>query len=381
MKLLKRIPVFLLALVIVALAYLKIQHGGGRLYPDVSTAPLLEETALEPIATLDFPPGNVAVAANGRIFFNYHPFAKAERFEKATVFELVDGKPRPYPGIAFQSKYQGVFGMTVDRRQRLWLVEPAGLDHQRTRLLAFDLATNQLAFEHWFENGELPFAQDLRVTADGATVVLADTGLFKFTDPALIVFDTASKTYRKVLSKNAALRPQDWVMRTPFGEHKLGYGLVTFAVGVDGIEISADGQWLYFGAMTHDRAFRLPMAALKDAKLDDTALGRLIEEIGPKPMSDGIALDAQGRLLITDIENGGIARLDMKASPQGRLRTLVKSPKVIWADGIVAAPDGSIIFTDSAIPAYVHQFALPPSIERLRAARPYRMWRIKSPGL
>ena len=336
------------------------------------------ESALEPIATLDFPPGNVAVSADGRMFFNYHPFAKAERFEKATVFELVDGQPRPYPSLEFQSKYQGVFGMTVDRQQRLWFVEPSGLDYPRTRLLAFDLKTNQLVFEHWFEKGALPFAQDLRVTADGATIVLADTGLFKFTVPALIIFDIATKTHRNVLTRNAALQPQDWVMRTPFGEHKLGYGLVTFAVGVDGIEISADGLWLYFGAMTHDRIFRLPMAALKDEKLDDAALGRLIEDVGRKPMSDGITLDAEGRLLITDIEHGGIARLDMKASPENKLLTLVKSPKVIWADGIVVAPDGGVIFTDSAIPAYIHQLASPPSIERLRAARPYHVWRFTS---
>ena len=378
MTLIKRISVILFLLLAGTMGFAKLRYGGGSPYPDISTTPLVADAALEAIATLDFPPGNVAVGAEGRIFFNYHPFAKAERFDKATVFELVDGKPRPYPSADFQTKYQGVFGMTVDRQQRLWFIEPGGLDFPQTRLLAFDLKTNQLAFEHWFAKGELPFAQDLRVTADGATIILADTGLFKFTAPALIVFDVDSKTYRKVLTTNAALQPQNWVMSTPFGSHKLAYGLVTFAVGVDGIEISADGQWLYFGAMTHGRLFRLPIAALKDPKLDDDALGRLIEDVGPKPMSDGITLDGQGRILLTDIEHGGIARIDLQASPDKRLVTLVKSPKVIWADGVVVAPDGSVIFTDSAIPAYIHQLALPPSAERLQAARPYHVWRFKA---
>ncbi len=379
MKLVKRFAIALMAFFLLAVAAIKIEYGGGIPYPDVSTAPLVDASALEKLVTLDFPPGNVAVAPNGRIFFNYHPFAKAEQFEQATVFELIDNKPEPYPSLEFQSKYQSVFGMTVDRQHRLWFIEPAGLDFAQTRLLAFDLNTNQLVFQHWFAKGELPFAQDLRVTPDGATVILADTGLFKFTDPALIVFDIATKSYRKVLSKHASLRPQDWVMRTPFGWNKLGYGLVTFAVGVDGIEISEDGQWLYYGAMTHDHLFRAPLAALAGLKFDEAALAGLIEEVGQKPMSDGITIDARGRLLITDIENGGIARLSPEAAPQQRLQTLVKSPLVVWADGIVVAPDGSVIFTDSAIPAYVHQLALPPSLERLKHGRPYHVWRFKAP--
>jgi sugar lactone lactonase YvrE len=160
---------------------------------------------------------------------------------------------------------------------------------------------------------------------------------------------------------------------------KLGWGLVSFVVGVDGIELSADGQWLYYAAMTHDRIYRLPMAALLDAKLDAAALAARIEEVAAKPMSDGITLDAQGRLLITDIENGGIARIDVQAGAPAKLQTLVKSPQVIWADGVVAVPDGQVVFTDSAIPAYIHQLAAPPSLERLSAARPYHLWRFKAP--
>ena len=349
------------AILMLLLIYIKIEYGGGKPYSDLSTAPLKPESELREIASLDFPPGNVAVSASGRIFFNYHPFAKAERFEKSSVFELVEGKPQPYPNDEFQSKYQGVFGMTVDPQQRLWFIEPSGLDHPRTRLLAFDLSSNKLSFEYWFPKGELPFAQDLRVTTDGATVILADTGLFKFTDPALAIFDIKTKTYRKVLSKNKALNPQDWVMRTPFGPHRLGFGLITFAVGVDGIEVSSDGQWLYFGAMTHERLFRVPLNALVDPKIDEITLGQHIEDVGQKPMSDGITIDSQGRILITDIEHGGIARLDPSAPPLQKLQTLIKSPKIIWADGIVVAPDGSILFTDSAIPAYIDQLTRPPS--------------------
>ena len=364
----------LIAFIAVALAAIKLRYGGGDTLPDRSTPPVRPASALQPLVALDFPPGNVAIAGDGRTFFAYHPFAKAERFAPATMFELVDGVPRPYPDAAFQARYQGVFGMTVDRQQRLWLIEPASLDHARTRLLAFDLRSNTVALEHWFAEGEARFTQDLRVSPDGATIYLADTGLFRFTPASLLVFDVASKTHHTVMSTVAQAQAQDWVIHTQFGAHKLAWGLVTFEVGLDGIELSPDGAWLYFGAMSNDRLYKVPTAALRDRSTDDE-IARQIVGLGPKPLSDGITLDRDGGVILTDIEHGGLARRDA----QGALVTLARSPAIVWADGVVAAPDGALVFTDSAIPAYIDPLGRPPTLDRLVAGRPYRIYRLSAP--
>lgn len=359
----------------------RLRYGGGERYPDLGTAPLVAADAVTPLVALDYPPGNLAIAPDGRTFFNYHPFVKAERFSPATVFELVGGVPRPYPDAAFQARYQGVFGMTVDRQGRLWFIEPASIDHERTRLLAFDLHSNTLVFEHWFPPDQARFAQDLRVAPDGQTVYLADTGLFQFTSASLYVLDVASKTHRRVLAADPSTQPQSWVIHTRFGPHKLAFGLITFAVGLDGLELSADGAWLYYGAMSHQHLYKVPTAALRDPALSAGQLAQQLVEVGRKPLSDGITLDAEGRVLITDIEHGGLARLDPNGQPAtpATLVTLTRSPAVIWADGVALAPGGDIVFTDSAIPAYVDQLGRPPAQDKLVAGRPYHLYRFRAP--
>lgn len=368
----------LVVFVALLLVAVRVRFGGGERYPDLGTPPLVAAAAVTPLVALDYPPGNVAIAPSGRTFFNYHPFVKAERFSPATVFELVDGTPRPYPDAAFQQRYQGVFGMTVDRQGRLWFVEPASIDHERTRVLAFDLSSNALVFEHWFPVDQARFAQDLRVSPDGKTVYLADTGLFRFTPASLYVLDVATKAHRRVLGATPTTQPEDWLIHTRFGAHKLGFGLIAFAVGLDGLELSADGAWLYYGAMSHQHLYKVPTAALLDPRLSEAELAKQIVLLGQKPLSDGITLDAQGRVLITDIEHGGLARLDPGSQP-ARLVTLTRSPAVIWADGVVVAPNGDIVFTDSAIPAYVDQLGRPPAQAKLVASRPYHLYRFRTP--
>jgi len=346
---------------VVGMGVVKWKYGLGRLYPDVTLG--AGAASFETLVQLEFPPGNVAVEHTGRIFFGYHPFAKAARFSAATVFELVGGVPQPFPDAEFQSKFRGVFGMTIDARQRLWLVEQAAFDHDRTRVLAFDIATRKLVFEHWFAKGDAQFAQDLRVSPEGGTVYLADTGFYPIRPASLIVLDVASKSYRSLMQTEAAAQPQDWVIQTRFGQYRFAYGLVRVAVGLDGIALDRDGTWLYFGAMSHDTMCRVSTAAVHGK----------IERVGRKPLSDGIAMDTAGNLLITDIEHGAIVRM----GSDGALRTVAKSEKVIWADGLAIEPDGSILLTDSALPAYMDPLGRPPALEKLRAGAPYQILRVR----
>lgn len=370
---LKKVFALFLLLLLVSLVFLKVLFGWGKHYPGLKTSPLLQDSKLSTLVELPFPPGNVTVSSAQRIFFNYHPFAKAERFSDSTLFELKQGAPVPFPSVEAQKKFQGVFGLTADLQNRLWLIEPAGLDFSHTVLSAIDLGTAQVIFRYEFPEGVARFAQDLRVTADGKTIILADTGFFKFTDPGLFLFDIEKKTYRSFLAKNSAARPQNWTITGPLGEHHLAYGFLGFFVGLDGIEITHDQKWLYFGAMTHDSLYRIPLTGLLSENADEKSVSDSVERMGQKPLSDGITELPDGNILLTDVENGGLAAFNVTSK---MVTTLISSPKIIWADGVVRYSDHSVLFTDSSIPSYVDQLARPPSLKVLEQHRPYRVYRL-----
>jgi sugar lactone lactonase YvrE len=366
----------LAALLGLLLLTVKLRYGGGAQYPDVSTTPLVPAAALQTLVELPYPPGNVTSSGEGRIFFNTHPFTQSHRFTDAFLFELVAGVPRPYPDAAAQPELRFVFGMTVDAQSRLWLVSPATLERQRTRIIAYDLRQNTKVVDKELAPGVGRFAQDLRVSRDGRTLFLADTGAFRFTHAALLVVDIASWGVREVLAAHPSTQPQDLVMRTRSGPYRIGYGLLTFQVGVDGIALSADGEWLYYATMSHGELFRVRTGYLQDPALSPQELAQHLERVGKKPLSDGIELTADGSVLITDVENGGIARLDRA----GQLVTLVRSPAIVWADGVTVTPGGDVLFTDSSIPGYIDPLLRPPARQRLEDGRPYRIYKFHLPG-
>ena len=124
--------------------------------------------------------------------------------------------------------------------------------------------------------------------------------------------------------------------------------------------------------MSHDSVYRVPTGVLSDPSLNDTEIASHIEFLGTKPLSDGIELTNAGDLLITDVENGGLAAL----SPDGELTTLTKSDRVDWADSVTVAPDGSYWFTDSRLTQLIDQFAQPADEETIRAMGPYPLYRV-----
>jgi len=221
------------------------------------------------------------------------------------------------------------------------------------------------------------FAQDLRVPDDLRHVYLADAGVLGFTSAALIVLDTQTRTAREILKDHDTIAPQDWVMRRTDGKrHRIAFGLVAFRVGVNGLEISEDGDWLVYATMSHDSVYRIPTALLNDPSVSDERLAAAVELLGPAPMSDEITLTQEGDVILTDVENAGLMRLS-----DGTLTTLARGDSVDWADSVTISDRGDIWFTDSRLTALLDTFGGAPSLDTLRQNAPFPVYRLRSNNL
>jgi sugar lactone lactonase YvrE len=367
-----RLAAFTAIIVTAALLILiRLFLGGGEYYEDISTAPLYGKEELEVVAQLEMPPGNLAVSRDGRIFFNYHPFGLTEG---PSVFELIEGRPVPYPNVEFQKNFHKVLGMYIDTQDRLWTLDFAEFENRQTRLLAFDLATGKVVHDHFFEGDENDFLNDLQVSPDGKIIFISNTGVMPFTPASMVVYDIESKDPCHVLVGHHSVNPQKWIIRTDAGDLRILFGLVPLRVGLDGIALSKDGEWVYYGAMSHDSLYRVRTGDLLDESLSPEELSERVERVGQKPMSDGLSADREGNIYITDVENRGVARM----TPDGTLQTLIKDDRVLWADGLSFGPDNYLYFTDSGLPKILTSFMKPPPTNEVIERGPYYIFRFRS---
>jgi sugar lactone lactonase YvrE len=355
------------------LALLAVACGGPRL-EDRTGAPALPASALEVVAQLDFPPGNVAVSDTGRVFLSLHPQGGAP----LRVVELVGGMPAAYPDASFQRPradgpfFDSVLALRIDRQGRLWTLDFARYGRGQPRLLAFDLATNRLVHRYDFPRdvaGFLSMLNDFQVDPRGETIYIAETSPIR-QQPALVVYDVLRGTSRRVLEGDRSVEAGPWVTHTP--ERTIAVlGLVPVRIGVDSITLDDRGEWLYYGPFTGDRLYRVRTRDLTDTRIAPAALAARVEEFGPKTISDGLAIDARDTVYVSDPEHGALLTLGQDRT----LRTLVKDPtRLRWPDGLGWGPDGWLYVTCSAL-----QHVMFRTAREVAAHRPYQVFRLR-PG-
>jgi len=367
MKILKLSLLIFLGIIILLAITLRIRYGGGGTYPDLSGEPLIPASEIEIAVTSEEPIGNVAVSPEGRIFFTIHP---ESRPEKNKLMEWKNGAALPYPDETFQDALITPLGLVVDRQNRLWVIDHGMHGFRGARLLAIDLDSGQIFHEHRFSSGTAPwgsFLQDLRVDSAGQTVYIADVSFIR-KDPAIVVYDMKSGTARRVLGGHPSVSPQDWIIRTPIKDMVFLGGLVALKPGIDGIALDKNDEWLYYGAIAHDGLFRIQTEYLKDPSLSPAQIAEKVEPFSIKPLSDGLAVDAEGNVYITDVEHGAV----FVVGQDRQLKTLVKSGQIRWSDGLSIGPEGWIYLADSAIPHQILQ-----TKAHIREFAPYYIFRFR----
>lgn len=366
----KHILLFLIALSVLAAIFLRIRYGGGEPFDDVSTSPALVESALEVVLSYPEPIGNVAVNSDGRVFFTVHPESRPQGNK---LLEWVSGAAVPFPsGSAQPQLFDTVLGLVIDRQNRLWTIDHGNHGFGNVRLLALSLDDGSVLHDKIFDRRIAPygsFLQDIQVSKDGDTVFIADASIWRKT-PAIVVYDVATQSARRVLESHASVSANDILIRNPIKNMQFAGGTVSLKTGVDGLSIDSDNAWLYFAAMNSGDLFRIGVSDLTNRQLTAQQLEAAVEKFSAKPLSDGLSSDIDGNVYVTDVEHGAVFIVDQS----GKLRTLIQSPKIRWADGLSFGPDGWLYLADSALPELVLK-----SKEHIRSRRPYYIFRFQ-PG-
>jgi len=274
---LKKLFLFLLVVIIGTAITLRLRHGGGEPYPNLTTPALLGEHELEEVLSYPEPIGNVAVSQDGRVFFTVHPESRPQGNK---LLEWVKGAAVPYPNGSVQPHLLGtVLGLAIDRQNRLWTIDSGNHGFGTARLLAFDLGSGDLVHDHKFQADMAPigsFLQDLQISADGETVVIADASFWR-KSPAIIVYNVSSRSARRVLEAHPSVSAENYLIRNTLKDMSFLNGLVSLRGGVDGIAFDTDNEWLYYGAISNSNLYRVPVRDLLDRNLPARLLADQVE--------------------------------------------------------------------------------------------------------
>lgn len=348
--------------------YIYWTYGGGTDYPDLTGEPQIPSSAIELVVTSPEPIGNAAQSADGRVFYTIHPESGPAGVK---LHEWKNGSAVPFPSRELQDvHFKTPLGVKIDRQNRLWVIDHGNHGSDGAKIMAFDLTTGAIVHEHTFGKDVAPlgsFFQDFTIDQPATTIYIADVSFFG-RDPGIVVYDIVKKSAHRVLSSHPSVFPQNILIRTATKTMQFYGGLIALKTGIDGVALSGDDEWLFYAAMNHANLYRVPTKALKDQSPSPGMVEALVEDLGPKPLSDGITADAAGGVYITDVEHGAV----MKREAGGRLITLVKDPeKIRWADSVGFGEGGALLIADSAIP---DQMLMPKS--HIESRKPYFIYRV-----
>jgi sugar lactone lactonase YvrE len=307
-------------------------------------------------------PTGVSVSHEGRIFVNFPKWGDDVR---ATVVEIVDDAPVPYPSAGWnspasdddESAFVSVQSIVVDPADRLWVLDTGSPLFQPTKrggpkLVGVDLSTDEVFSVIVFEpDVALPttYLNDVRFDlrrGEGGVAYITDSS--DKGENGIIVVDLATgEAWRRLRDHptTKAESPSEFVPIAEgrvFAERSADEPPKPVTMGADGIAISADGSRLWYCPLASRRWYSVATDALLDRSIDDDAVAATVRDEGDKGGgADGLETDDTGRFYATSYEHNAIVRRGV----DGVMETLVHDERLLWPDTMSLATDGYLYFT------------------------------------
>lgn len=286
------------------------------------------------VARLEWVCNAVAQTADGRLFVGLPRWPGYEKTPSIAQV-LADGSLKPFPGGDWNGwapgkphaqSFVNINTVHIFDDHTLWAVDmgedagPEGINPGQ-RILQFDTRDGKLLRSISLPASVLPAGGKLNdIRLDSEHAYLTDSGL-----GAIIIVNLRTGVSLRRLANHPStkMNPE----RRPIGEHgrplQKPDGSDT-QVQSDPLEISPDGQWLYFQPMSGP-LWRVPTEALRDIQVTDKALGEKVEFVYDTGPVTGTAMDSAGNLYLGENDKPRVSVL----APDGSLRVLVQDP-LLW---------------------------------------------------
>jgi sugar lactone lactonase YvrE len=281
----------------------------------------------------------------------------------AVVEVMHDGSVRPYPAAAWNrwdmkpgtalNHFVCVQSVVADDQDSLWVLDPAApllgpVVADAAKLVRIDLGTNQVRRVYSFHRNVVKldsYLNDVRIDNRRNTAYMTDSGV-----GGIVVLDLESGKAHRALDGHPSVMAERGIRISVNGKPVVGPAGQAPQFNSDGIALSSDGEYLYYQALTGASIYRVKTSALQQSSVSSgvTAAGlasTVVEEVAKTFPCDGLWMDAEDRLYLSNINESAVSRL----SRDGSLEKLVSDPRLQWPDTFSQGPDGAIYITASHI--------------------------------
>ncbi|KAJ8060716.1 hypothetical protein OCU04_011021 [Sclerotinia nivalis] len=296
--------------------------------------------ALAPGLTLEYsvelPTQGIFISADGRKFLSQR---YSTTLPPITVELLADNTTVLYPDAYWNSynasdsssdpslQFVSIDGARIGPDGRYWLVDGGSKGvNGSTKLVGCNLTTNEADKIYYLDSiiASNSGIDDVRFSASGEVAYLSDTA------GALVVLNMTTGDGVRVLVDD----PSAVAWFPMMYNHTLvpGYGAAgsTLAVGLDQIEVSPDGVYLYYQPC-NGGLYRIETAYVDAALTNSTlaaSLGDYTTAFALTPSTGGTTIDGGGNVYVSDTNLLAI----WKVTPEGYASILVQDDALLWTD-------------------------------------------------